>query len=125
VFAINTLKKLSETDLGLAVNQAEKLNDEFCGMSASSAHSMGTEFKTSGRVRTACKKCRHKKRAGKYAPSVKTAVQRTFHRVCSKNILPTMDKVLHSVNSGSDLPNFSRSTLCKLYIFQFSVLMNI
>jgi hypothetical protein len=87
--------------------------------------SMRTEFKTSGRLRTAGRKCQHKQGVDKNDVSVKIADQRKVHGFFFKNELLTMDKVLQSVNSDSDLPNFSSFTLYRLCIFKFSVSRNI
>lgn len=106
----------------LPIRDVVRLVSEETGVSERSIFRARRESKVKGVLTTPNKKRVCKNLSQKYDKFVKDAVRRKVHEFFFKNELPNVDKVLHSVNSDPDLPNFKRSTFhkfLKLLNFEF------
>lgn len=111
---LNVFNSLKTENPDISISDISKSVAEHTGVGVASVYRVVKDFKEKGFSSTPSKNRRKSSICERLDDFTKTAIKRKVHELFFRNELPTINKVLKSVNDDNDLPNFSRATFHRI-----------
>jgi transposase len=110
----NVYNSVKEQNPNITVKNIAKTVAKNTGIGVASVFRVLRDFKENGKSVTPSKNRKKSKAFEKVDDFTKTAIRRKVHDFYFRNEIPTINKVLKSVNEDCDLPDFTRTTFYRI-----------